>query len=1648
MFDLTAPARGEAVVAAQAHDRVAEAEERIRARLHGFDPNRAVDAYGLAVQERFADYVALAQQQGRQIEDGEMEALEGLVARDFAPGFQRWLASEFQMDPDTVDTVMASLGTVSPGIAKVLNEEKRREAGAESLITLSTDMEILEQAGEALFAGGDPLDILDPIMRDLQRTGRDPRNPLRITQRILGIGARAGVLVTDTGGGLVSAMADQFEAMSPSEATQRSMPSLRGTDWNDRTPSETLALRETDFPEYLRATFLRNSYNYPGPTPAVPRAVAQATGLHPFVVELVLDDIADPTNAFMGLPLVFSMTSWIWKGMGAAKRTGVALKHGEFMELMAELAKKRDSDTLFGFTKRMLRPRDEAIDLAAEKAAGVEATEARKVLEKAGLLDRLDAPVRAEMVQDRLALVEGKLARARTDKSKAKWAKERQSLLEQQEKITLELANLELAQQAVRGAVGRGEKLRHHITAKEWSDNYVKVMKEERAKAIELSKERKYIPLKPTKKEIDLRIEEMIEEVPDAIPKAQGGKGEWLVHTREGVKTFFEREDLARKFARREAKKWLEQEAEAKRLMQKTKKPLKPLTRAETKTLREQALRHWRIDVKRALMRGDDVADDVLKSDPEMAEMAHRWRRFGSFDKEVADALKAEGRTLNQAHLVGAFNRLKNLDLQSSEQSLRSLEKGIRDNFVRHMSEGERHTYYQYRASMATTPEEVSLILDVHAAHMSEWEMSWFKHRDILKRKYTDPRTGTTVTLDAGPLSDFMGDPRPAFRDPALGKQAPDFFNPYFEVRLDEAGDFVVDWAHAVDKNGEPVKALTREARKLKTMAAKEGMDIDNLINLQRQYVDNGNNPTVRFIRESIEAQVVVEGKVRKMSGIGGNIFLRNARMKRFTIQNSGGFEIVHRMDGLAQESKAARMMQLRTIFGGRVIKMGNRSIQLLASKGSGVVFENPKGSAAQTLMTAQSPVTLKRPTLRHPSIFDFDFNPRANAEARDLNDKLVYLLGGKRMQNAIDAKRKEEGAKALRLDGLEREVLEDGSELGEIAKGVRQLLDDMGQEAIDIGVLTPKRIIEEYLPILHDSVSKARPGEYGTALGRLGMRFKELGDTPDNPFFAMVRSGMYDPTELDLVRLVETYADRLYFHKYMKPAMDDLRRVAKNKGEDIVDAAGNTIYAKAGSEMDGRDREQLLEWLDHVQGRIGPLQGSAALWFNKLDTMTDLAVRFKLMPDQKANPEKWRQWRIYQQRASRTIAELYYTNFLGWKLGSAAKNLTQKSLSLNYLGLGLTAEESGRVKRAAGQTAQRTGATGHGYLVRGNMKFQRDAAARQRFADAATREGWLTNFREFMESAMNERGADIVAPWWKENSLLMFRWADMDNRAKVFMAAEEHLSDLIKASEKRGSGVFEELLLKMRTTESAMLRKALKEGNHDLARDIYSRFLVNETQFLYNPLNRATFQSTPWLGLAYIFQTWPLNYAEFLANSFSGGKRWYGKDRMATGRMSAAKEVFDGLRGIRDATLPISLFGIALDTVGTPMQMDLGRWFFKEAVPPMWMQDELMLEEPTIELWGLPFQALEPLWQMGTATDTYSPPVTFVTAMRGGMWDLLNGTQEERRAARKALLGSFPHPLALEPVWEAIFGIENPQGYDLIQRFWQQQGFALQRPE
>lgn len=622
---------------------------------------------------------------------------------------------------------------------------------------------------------------------------------------------------------------------------------------------------------------------------------------------------------------------------------------------------------------------------------------------------------------------------------------------------------------------------------------------------------------------------------------------------------------------------------------------------------------------------------------------------------------------------------------------------------------------------------------------------------------------------------------------------------------------------------------------------------------------------------------------------------------------------------------REAWRLRFHDALGGRVAHLGNALMEQIVTGGSG--FKLTKRSIlARRNRSALSPMRF--------------IEKLGEGKARDFNDALAWQLGDQVTRDAILAKR---GA-----DGLERPVVT--SEVAEAAANVERLFDDLGNEAVKLGLVDPRTLVKNYLPRVYAQMQNGV-----SATEAVKMLRAELGGIAKeaDPFFSMVRHGE-DPAGLitDVPRLYEMYTSTLMRHKYLKPFV-----------QDVLDTVQSPKYP-----MDAADRMLTMDYLHHMLGGTSTFQAAYQKTMrmqlrNAQELARDPDMARRLLDDRIAQLARDEGAERAIDYWTRQLTDLFYTHFMGGKLGLGLRNYTQLALAAPAVGGGRTSFK---------------------HFTNGLRRVRTDKALYARYMESAKKWNWHGEFYEFADNAFEQVGfarkPDILPRGYKKALLGWFQLTDMHLRTASWGAGYDYAEGLVRSASKGKTPKWKSRTRQFDKAERAYLDRAFREGRFEDFKTAYADAVVNNSQWLYNARNRphwAQTQANAILGAMMVFMTWPLNYGTALARATESGMT-----KMAPAALRNAKAIEMGLRWLAPAIgLGIAMeYGGKLGPIG-----GMGNWIFPEYGPP----DEKVV---------VPFPPLKNLSPVGTLLNPDQGPTETFPAL--GAWAAVHGLFKAGQAA------------------------------------------------
>lgn len=340
-------------------------------------------------------------------------------------------------------------------------------------------------------------------------------------------------------------------------------------------------------------------------------------------------------------------------------------------------------------------------------------------------------------------------------------------------------------------------------------------------------------------------------------------------------------------------------------------------------------------------------------------------------------------------------------------------------------------------------------------------------------------------------------------------------------------------------------------------------------------------------------------------------------------------------------------------------------------------------------------------------------------------------------------------------------------------------------------------------------------------------------------------RTGAMTNYDKNALGVLQAYLRGGSFVKFVEPVMDEVNPAALRLlrvGTQFVDDAGFRLYQK------------------YLQRVAGFPTADEAYMSNSIRNMAR-AVGMKELADS-ARPAL---------EFSGMLTNLVYSGALGFRLGSALKNLTQLNLAWSDLGMKYTLRGISDFMKTPWPEFEKLAVLSPG--------LEGLAAA----SDAITRAG-----------AQVSRMSDYSLKLFNAMERFLRGSSYYGARAK-FLELHQGGADLAKIGVRRALRPEIEALLGSKGVEAAA--------------DRFGRDVVGNTQFLYGPANTAALLSGPLGRMLGTFTSWPINYGSLLAAWAKEG-RW---DAIARHIMSAA---------------------ILSNVVADVADIDISNWFLAGAIP------------------------------------------------------------------------------------------------------------------
>lgn len=609
--------------------------------------------------------------------------------------------------------------------------------------------------------------------------------------------------------------------------------------------------------------------------------------------------------------------------------------------------------------------------------------------------------------------------------------------------------------------------------------------------------------------------------------------------------------------------------------------------------------------------------------------------------------------------------------------------------------------------------------------------------------------------------------------------------------------------------------------------------------------------------------------------------------------------------------------MRFHKMLGAEIGHVGDGFLELITTGGTGYKIRN----RSLLLPKDRSLFSLAR-------LLD----KRKSGKAADLNDAIIWAFGDEALNQAIRNKRAVRGVKA---------VPEVTDEARKYARNVQILFDEMGQEAIKLGIVDPRTLLKNYLPRIW---RKMRTGVSATDAIDLIRNNDGPRAAEAEPFFALIRQGE-DPENLmtDLPRMFELYVDTLTKHKYVKPFINDALKVL-----------GSSTY-----DMAPEDRMFALDYLHHLMGGQSTLEAALnqrmrSMASNINELVRDTGQMAELVDDRLAalGRDLEREGRAHW--FSRQLTDLWYTHFLGLKLGPAFRNYGTLPLAVPAIG-GMT--------------------EGPMRLARGLSRLKGSKGLFAKYMESARRYDWHSEFFEFADASFDELAPfapDILPKGYKKALMSFFQLSEMHIRAASWAGGYDYAESIVKqvANGKKAKNWLNSAR-QFTAEEQASLKRLLDEGAYEQFKTVYAEAVVNNSFWLYNRRNRPKWaqSNNPVLGAMMVFMTWPMNYASVYARASTKSALLKNK-----GNMEFYQNAFNnGLRWLA----PMVGVGLGLEYVGRETGIGgMGDWFF-----PSKKQGEAKVIYPFP-----PGKALEPFIEGANPT---TPPSETLPVL--GLWAALH---------------------------------------------------------
>lgn len=603
---------------------------------------------------------------------------------------------------------------------------------------------------------------------------------------------------------------------------------------------------------------------------------------------------------------------------------------------------------------------------------------------------------------------------------------------------------------------------------------------------------------------------------------------------------------------------------------------------------------------------------------------------------------------------------------------------------------------------------------------------------------------------------------------------------------------------------------------------------------------------------------------------------LRKARLGRHASESTGIVDAFVDMSEHMNKSITATRMRLNNIFGGAI----HDTIHANQRVNSLLINNNPLG-----LKVAKVAPLLKRgKSLMTPGGWKELLKPKpVDPQLLDEMHQIYAALGGRQAELLIRYIRRKMNLPVHKMYTPSEDVKQQ-------IEMLRAEFNRMFDLAREYNLLTPYEFLEDYVPLLSRYVDSGL--SFTEAVTRANAKYgdRALVFFERQPFFSFMRNGMKDPTSLitDVAELVMRYETALQKHIHLRPLAEDALAIAGDARARLHDS----------------ERLQIIEYVMQQLGKgsMDSVALAAEISRGKA-ALAELAIPER-MSTEVDDTFRW----LNQQ-----LSSMYMVNLLGFKLGAAARNITQQMMIPNYLGgtaRGFKHYATGLVRYDEGDEAIRAGMR-KGIARNGWLKAVDELAVKEFDRDIGT---YLSNDKGFI-GRLTAR--DVIPKPFQDAALLLYTGADARNRVAAFSGAWDFFENATEAEIKKS-------LRKFREVDRARVLDRMRAGDLAEAKQVFSEAVVNNTQFLYNRYNRPLYYQkvgdVPVLGHALLFASWTGNYLEDFARVSMAdvrGLKWNKKGQQMIANAIDHQAAMIGV-------------GMALEGIGRGTGIgSLGRWLF-----------------------------------------------------------------------------------------------------------------------